>query len=102
MNPEPGLLAQAGAVCFGLVIGYLTYRTLARNTERAAIGDLASVVGVVGGAAVTGLFEPGTELFGLYAIGLLAGMVAFFVLYGALNGFRAKRAGTDAGPRWPR
>jgi outer membrane lipoprotein SlyB len=45
-------------VCFGLVVGYITYRTLARTTEKVAISDLATVIGAIGGAAITGLFGP--------------------------------------------
>jgi hypothetical protein len=80
-----------GALCFGVVIGYITYRTLIRSTEKAAISDLAAVIAAVGGGAITALFKPGTTSFAAYAVGLLAGMAAFFVLYGRLHG-KAKLA----------
>ena len=85
MTPQATILDQIGALCFGIVIGYITYRTLAR-AEKTAISDLAAVIGAVGGAAVTGLFDPGTEMFAWYAIGLLVGMSVFFLLFGRLNG----------------
>jgi hypothetical protein len=76
-----------GAVCFGIGIGFITYRTLVRTTQRAAISDIAAVIGAVGGGAVTGLFDPEqTDLFGWYSIGLVSGMAVFFVLYLVMNG----------------
>jgi hypothetical protein len=80
------VLDDAGAACFGLTIGYITYRTLVRTTEKTAISDLAAVIGAVGGAAITTLFRAGTELFAWYSIGLLLGVVAYGVLYHSQNG----------------
>jgi O-antigen/teichoic acid export membrane protein len=76
-----------GAVCFGFVVGYITYRTLARTAEKAVVTDLTVVVSVIGGAAVTGLFNPDHgDLFGWYAIGLVIGLAAFLVLHLVLSG----------------
>src|SRR5207248_1563475 len=50
---------SVGALCFGVVIGWITYRTLRRSSETVALSDIATVVGAVGGAAVTGLFHNG-------------------------------------------
>lgn len=66
-----------GAVCFGVIIGWVTYRTL-RKTDKVAISHIASVVGAVGGAAVTGLFKG--SLFGWYCIGLAAGFFVYLIL----------------------
>ena len=74
-----------GIVCFGVLIGFITYRTLARTTDNASIGDLAAVIGAVGGGAVTTIVRPQTNLFGWYAMGLLAGFVAYGVLFCILN-----------------
>ncbi len=98
-------VVSVGALCFGIVIGYITYRTLMRTTGQAAISDITTVVGAVGGGAVTGLFDPASgDAFGWYAIGLLAGIAAFFLLYLALNG-RARTAAMmgakDIGPVSP-
>jgi bacteriorhodopsin len=95
-------ITSVGAVCFGVAVGYITYRTLVRTTDKTDISDLATVVGAVGGGAVTGLFNPSSgDTFGWYAIGLLGGMVVFFVLYLILNG-PTKTAGVmgakDIGP----
>lgn len=69
-----------GAICFGVVIGYITYRTLARTTDKAAITDLATVIGAVGGGVVTTLWGPANgTMFAGYSIGLLIGMVLYLV-----------------------
>ena len=72
-------MAEIGAICFGVVVGWVTYRTLRRTTDKTGISDIASVVGAVGGGAVTTLFE-GEQLFGLYSIGLAGGFFAYLVL----------------------
>jgi uncharacterized membrane protein YeaQ/YmgE (transglycosylase-associated protein family) len=66
-----------GAVCFGIVVGWVTYRTLRRREGTAALSDIATVIGAVGGAAVTALFKSDL-LFGLYCIGLAGGFFAYF------------------------
>ena len=67
-----------GAVCFGVIMGWVTYRTLRRTGETVAISNIASVAAAVGGAAVTGLFKG--NLFGWYCIGLAVGFFAYLVL----------------------
>ena len=80
------IVMSVGAFCFGAAVGYITYRTLVR-TEKSNVSDIATVVGVVGGGAVTGLFDPQQgDTFGWYSIGLLTGIAAFFLLFLALNG----------------
>lgn len=100
MTPQISLVERAGAVCFGLVIGYLTYRTLIRTKDKPKISDLAAVLAAIGGGAVTSLFDPSTELFAFYSIGLLIGMVVYFIGYGVLNGKTALAAvmSRDANP----
>ena len=73
------MLAEVGAGFFGLVIGWITYRTLRRREGGVALSDIATVIGAVGGAAVTGLFKDG-ELFGSYSIGLAVGFFAYFIV----------------------
>ena len=69
---------SVGAWFFGLVIGWITYRTLRRSSETVAISDIATVIGAVGGAAVTGLFNKG-HLFAWYSIGLAIGFFAYLI-----------------------
>lgn len=87
-----------GTCCFGFLVGYITYRTLARTTASASISDLAAVISAVGGGAVTAIIRPGTSLFGWYAIALLAGFIAYGFIYWALNSTEefAKVMGRDA------
>ncbi|HXM34292.1 MAG TPA: hypothetical protein VN920_03830 [Pyrinomonadaceae bacterium] len=66
-----------GAVCFGVVIGWITYRTLRRKAN-AGISDIASVIGAVGGATVTALFGS-PILFGYYSVGLAIGFFGYLV-----------------------
>jgi O-antigen/teichoic acid export membrane protein len=72
-------VAEIGAVCFGVVVGWIVYRTLRRNSENAKLSDIATVIGAVGGAAVTTAFNNQT-LFGWYAIGLAGGFFIYLIL----------------------
>jgi hypothetical protein len=72
-------LVQIGSLCFGLVIGWVTYRTLRRSGETVALSNIATVIGAVGGAAVTGLFDD-PEVFATYSIGLFAGFFLYLIL----------------------
>jgi len=68
-----------GAWCFGAVMGWITYRTLRRREGAAALSDLATVIGAVGGAAITGVFKT-PDLFGAYCIGLFIGFFVYFIV----------------------
>ncbi len=72
------MLALVGAFCFGLVVGWIVYRTLRRKEGAAAISDIAAVIGAIGGAAVTSLFKS-NDLFGWYCIGLAIGFFAYLI-----------------------
>jgi hypothetical protein len=71
-------IAAFGALCFGLVVGWICYRSIRRKEEGASLGDISAVIGAVGGAAVTGLFESGI-LFGMYSIGLACGFFLYLI-----------------------
>jgi hypothetical protein len=68
-----------GAFFFGIVVGWVTYRTLRRQGETVALSNIATVIGAVGGGAVTALFKT-ADLFGLYCIGLFVGFFAYLIL----------------------
>src|SRR5205809_3404036 len=68
-------LSLVGALAFGLVIGWVTYGTI-RRSKRGALTDITTVIGAVGGAAVTKVFQQTTGEFGAYCVGLAVG---FFV-----------------------
>jgi hypothetical protein len=72
-------IPDIGAICFGIIVGWITYRTLRRSGETVALSNIATVIGAVGGAAVTGLFNS-PELFGYYSIGLAAGFFGYLIL----------------------
>jgi len=80
------MILTVGSVCFGLFVGYITYRTLARTADKTSISDLTAVIGAVGGGAVTTIVRPQTDNFGWYAIGLLAGFIGYAALYAIING----------------
>ena len=72
-------VSAVGALFFGFVIGWVTYRTIAFKKEGAKIEDITAVIGAVGGAGVTALFKS-PILFGFYCIGLFIGFISFFVI----------------------
>jgi hypothetical protein len=77
-------MSNWGALCFGLVVGWITYRTL-RRTKTSGLSDIATVIGAVGGAAVLSLFPANTDAFGSYSIGLLIGFFAYLVVAGIIQ-----------------
>jgi hypothetical protein len=83
-----------GALLFGVVVGWVTYRTLVRRTDAVSLSDIATVIGAVGGGAVVALFDS-EHLFGLYAIGLAIGFFAYLLVFFAING--RKKTGTVMG-----
>jgi uncharacterized membrane protein YeaQ/YmgE (transglycosylase-associated protein family) len=68
-----------GAIAFGIVIGWVTHRTL-RRQETTQLGDIAAVVGAVGGAAVMRIYPSGSDLFAWYAAGLALGFFGYLVV----------------------
>jgi uncharacterized membrane protein YeaQ/YmgE (transglycosylase-associated protein family) len=83
-----------GALCFGIVIGWITYRTL-RRTQTNGLSDLATIIGAVGGAAITGLFPRASGEFGFYSIGLLLGFFAYLLVALAMAGKSAREGVGD-------
>jgi hypothetical protein len=67
-----------GALAFGVVIGWVTYRTL-RRTKTSGLGDIATILGAVGGAAVTALFPAKGQSFAAYGIGLAIGFFLYLL-----------------------
>ena len=80
--------AELGSVLFGVVIGWITYRTLVRRAGAVDLSDIATVIGAVGGGAVLAMFDD-DHLFGLYAIGLAIGFFSYLALFFAFNGRKA-------------
>ncbi len=61
------------------MIGWVTYRTLRRKAESVALGDIAGVIGAVGGGAITALYKSGVP-FDSYAVGLAVGFFGYLVV----------------------
>jgi uncharacterized membrane protein YeaQ/YmgE (transglycosylase-associated protein family) len=77
-------LSFIGALCFGLVVGWVTSSTL-RRAKRDNLTDIATVIGAIGGAAVMGLFAKDKGLFDTgafapYCIGLAIGFFVYIPL----------------------
>lgn len=68
-----------GTICFGIVIGWVTYRTLRKQSETVALSNIASVIGAVGGGAVVARFNT-YEAFAYYSIGLFVGFFAYLIV----------------------
>jgi hypothetical protein len=74
---------KSGPYWFGVVIGYVTYRTL-KHKKDAGISDIAAVIGAIGGATIVGLFPVVEGRFDQYAIGLAYGFFFFIVVFWVL------------------
>ncbi|MFD3431300.1 hypothetical protein [Nocardia fluminea] len=75
---DSSTVISIGAACFGIVVGYVVYRSLARSGPTSSVSDIAAVIGAIGGGVVTTVFDPTeSDAFGYYSIGLLAGMVLY-------------------------
>lgn len=85
----------AGPFCFGLVIGWVTYRTLRRKADAVALGDIAAVLGAVGGATIVALFK--NSAFDAYCVGLAVGFFAYFVVSLIVDSVIKKPGDTGAG-----
>lgn len=88
------VISALGSLAFGIVMGWITYRTI-RNSTVNGISDIAAVIGAVAGAAITVLFPQGTLVFGTYCIGLAAGF--FLYLRSALR--LTEKYGTEEAKR---
>ena len=68
----------AGAAGFGCLLGWYVYYVNRHRREEVKLGDLVTLVGVIGGGAVLTLFPEQTDLFGAYGIGLFIGFFGYF------------------------
>jgi len=69
-----------GAGCFGLLIGWYIYYINRHRAGSVQLGDLVTLIGVIGGGAVLALFPAKTDLFGAYGIGLAVGFFLYFFM----------------------
>jgi hypothetical protein len=73
-------LVTIGAFCFGVLIGWYTYYINRHRKDEVKLGDLVTVIGVLGGATILALFPAESVLFGAYGIGLVTGFFAYFLI----------------------
>jgi hypothetical protein len=73
-------MSEWGAFAFGVVLGWFVYFTNRYRKGDVQFSDLSTLLGVIGGGAVTALFgDAKTSLFGFYGLGLAAGFFAYFI-----------------------
>ena len=72
-------ITELGAVFFGLVIGWISYRVMRLTAGTNLLSAIAIIMATVGGAAVGTLLK-NEVLFGWYAIGLAIGFLVYFAL----------------------
>jgi hypothetical protein len=73
-------LQLLGAGGFGAIIGWYVYYINRYRKGDVQLGDLATVIGILGGGAILALFPAKSDLFGAYGIGLFVGFFAYFVV----------------------
>jgi uncharacterized membrane protein YeaQ/YmgE (transglycosylase-associated protein family) len=93
------MLQTIGAACFGVVIGWITYRTLRRSTTT-GLSDIATIIGAVGGAAVLSLFPSESDKFAAYCIGLAIGFFAYMIVSGIIDVKAANNPGLKSVSEW--
>lgn len=74
------IIAVIGAGTFGALIGWYLYYVNRQRKSDVQLGDLTTVLGIVGGGAVTALFEAKSVLFGAYGIGLALGFFSYLIV----------------------
>jgi hypothetical protein len=75
-----------GSLCFGAVIGWITYYTMRKNTKPRALSDLTVIIAALVGPGILTVFPApvaGTRqtMFGYYGIGLASGFFLYYVLF---------------------
>jgi hypothetical protein len=80
MDPDTSdIILLLGTIGFGAVIGFCTFLVIRRRKDNLQLSDLAALIPVIGGGAITALFPLETYLFGAYGIGLAMGFMFCFV-----------------------
>ena len=79
-SSSASVLQLVGAACFGALIGWFVYFVNRHREGSIGLGDLAALVGVIGGAGILALFPAGTDLFGAFGVGLFLGFFAYLVV----------------------
>lgn len=78
MDEAASELQKWGAFAFGAVIGWNLYMINRYRAGAVSLADVGTLIAAIGGSAVLALFDPKTDLFGFYGIGLSVGFFAYF------------------------
>jgi hypothetical protein len=75
-----------GSLCFGAVIGWITYYTMRKNTKPRTLSDLTVIIAALVGPGILTVFPApvtGTRqtMFGYYGIGLALGFFLYYILF---------------------
>ncbi|MFO7632312.1 MAG: hypothetical protein R6W76_07230 [Caldilinea sp.] len=75
-----------GSVGFGMVVGWITYYTMRKNTKERALADITVIIIALVGPAVLAVFPAPVEatkqtMFGYYSIGLAAGFFLYYIVF---------------------
>lgn len=74
-----------GSIGFGMVIGWITYYTMRKNTQQPTLADIAVIISALIGPAVLAVFPAPVEgkqtLFGYYGIGLAVGFFLYYIIF---------------------
>ncbi|HHJ15138.1 MAG TPA: hypothetical protein ENJ80_00405 [Gammaproteobacteria bacterium] len=79
-SESASLLQLLGAGGFGAIMGWYVYYINRYRSGDVKLGDLVTLVGVLGGSSILALFPAGTDLFGAYGIGLVVGFFGYFLI----------------------
>jgi hypothetical protein len=77
---EATFVQMLGAGCFGAVVGWYLYYVNRYRKDDIKLADVVTLIGAIGGAAITTLFPAKTDLFGAYGIGLAIGFFGYFLV----------------------
>ena len=69
-----------GAWGFGTIIGWYVYYINRYRKADVQLGDLVTIIGVLGGGGILALFPARTDLFGAYGLGLFSGFFGYFLV----------------------
>ncbi|NLG50505.1 MAG: hypothetical protein GX552_10390 [Chloroflexi bacterium] len=69
-----------GAWGFGALIGWYVYYINRYRKADVQLGDLVTIIGVLGGGAILAIFPARTDLFGAYGVGLFTGFFGYFLV----------------------
>jgi len=75
-----------GSIGFGMVIGWVTYYTMRKNTKERTLADITVIISALIGPAVIAVFPAPVEstkqtMFGYYGIGLAIGFFLYYILF---------------------